>query len=102
MGTFAGTQDVRLPHRYQPLRRVATGGMASVWCASDAVLGRRVAVKILSERYADDPAAIARFKREARAAARLSGHPHVVTIYDVGQLPAEIDRDQGRPFIVME
>jgi len=75
--------------------------MASVWCAHDRVLGRDVAVKLLAENFAYDQAAIRRFKREARAAARLSGHPHVVTIYDVAE--AAEDSDQGRrAFIVME
>src|SRR5438105_8534242 len=104
MGTFAGTQAVELPDRYVPIRRIASGGMASVWCANDRLLGRRVAIKILSEPLAHDRAAVQRFKREARAAARLSSHPHVATIYDVGQLE-ERDSDEassGRPFIVME
>jgi eukaryotic-like serine/threonine-protein kinase len=78
--------------------------MASVWCAEDLILGRTVAVKVLAERFAHDDMAMRRFKREARAAARVSTHPHVVTIYDVGDL--EVDkRDEestARPFIVME
>jgi serine/threonine protein kinase len=91
-----GLGHLRLPERYQVARRIASGGMASVWCAEDRVLGRSVAVKVLSEAIAHDPAARGRFKREARAAAHLSGHPNVVTIYDVG------DADPARPFIVME
>jgi eukaryotic-like serine/threonine-protein kinase len=75
--------------------------MASVWCAHDRVLGRDVAVKLLAEQFAHDQSAIRRFKREARAAARLSGHPHVVTIYDVGEA-AEHDDQGRRAFIVME
>jgi eukaryotic-like serine/threonine-protein kinase len=78
--------------------------MAAVWCADDLVLGRAVAVKVLAERFARDDMAMRRFKREARAAARVSTHAHVVTIYDVGDL--EVDaRDvesSPRPFIVME
>ena len=78
--------------------------MAAVWCAEDLVLGRTVAVKVLAERFAHDDMAMRRFKREARAAARVSTHAHVVTIYDVGDL--EVDsRDidsTARPFIVME
>ena len=65
--------------------------MASVWCAEDLVLRRSVAVKVLSERYAHDPVAVRRFKREARAAARVSAHPHVVTIFDVGDLEPDQD-----------
>jgi eukaryotic-like serine/threonine-protein kinase len=95
---------LRLPDRYRVRRRLATGGMAAVWCADDLVLGRAVAVKVLAERFAHDDMAMRRFKREARAAARVSTHAHVVTIYDVGDL--EVDRrdveSSARPFIVME
>ncbi len=84
-----------LPARYEIRRHIATGGMASVWCAHDALLGRSVAIKVLAPQLARDDRSIRRFKREARAAARLSGHPHVVTIYDVGET-------EGRPYIVME
>jgi eukaryotic-like serine/threonine-protein kinase len=101
----AGSAEApRLPERYRVKRHLASGGTASVWCAEDQVLGRTVAVKVLSERFATDPMAMRRFKREARAAARVSNHPHVVTIFDVGDL----DPDEGqageatRPFIVME
>jgi len=69
--------------------------MASVWCAEDALLGRSVAIKVLAPQLARDDRAIRRFMREARTAARLSGHAHVVTIYDVGET-------EGRPYIVME
>jgi len=69
--------------------------MGDVFAATDSELDRRVAVKVLAERYADDESCRKRFKREALAAARLSGHPHVVTIYDVGDV-------EERPFIVME
>jgi eukaryotic-like serine/threonine-protein kinase len=90
-------KDLGLPGRYAALRHIASGGMASVWCAHDRALGRNVAIKLLAERFADDEDSGARFLREARAAARLSGHPNVVMIYDVG----ETDPD-GRAFIVME
>jgi serine/threonine-protein kinase len=86
-----------LPERYEAIRHVASGGMASVWCARDRALGRNVAVKLLAERFADDDDAHERFLREARAAARLSGHPNVVMIYDVGETATD-----GRAFIVME
>ena len=88
-----------LPERYRVVRRVASGATATVWCAEDNVLGRSVAIKVLSEPYSHDRAATTRFKREARAAARLSGHPNVVTIYDVGEAR---DHDTVRPFLVME
>ena len=93
---------VRLPDRYELLRHVADGGMASVWCAEDRVLGRRVAIKVLSERFAGDDDAARRFQREARTAARLSGHRNVITIYDVGE-PRVVDGDgSSQAFIVME
>ena len=90
-------KDLGLPDRYAAVRHIASGGMASVWCARDRALGRNVAIKLLAERFADDEEAGARFLREARAAARLSGHPNVVMIYDVGETDAD-----GRAFIVME
>src|SRR5690349_15489411 len=93
--------DLRLPERYEPMRHIATGGMASVWCARDHALGRNVAIKVLAERFAYDEGAMERFMREARAAARLSGHPNVVMIYDVGETGAD-DAEPSRAFIVME
>jgi serine/threonine-protein kinase len=69
--------------------------MADVYRATDEELGREVAVKVLATRYAADESFRRRFRREALAAARLSGEPHIVTIFDV----AEHD---GRPLIVME
>jgi serine/threonine protein kinase len=91
----ATAPHVPLPDRFRVTGHIANGGMAAVWAAEDAILGRGVAVKLLAPHYADDPSAVERFQREARAAARLSGHPHVVTIYDVGD-------HGGRPYIVME
>ena len=72
-----------------------------MWCADDLVLGRAVAVQVLAERFAHDDMAMRRFKREARAAARVSTHAHVVTIYDVGDLEVnERDVDSiARPAI---
>src|SRR5947209_1701386 len=93
--------DLLLPERYQVVRRIAIGGMGSVWSAYDSVLGRRVAVKLLGEQFAEDSGAIRRFKREARVAAHLSGHPYVVTIFDVGDTDAT-GAGERRPFIVME
>jgi tRNA A-37 threonylcarbamoyl transferase component Bud32 len=94
--------DVTMPERYELIRHIADGGMASVWCAEDRVLGRRVAIKLLAERFAHDQTAVRRFKREARTAARLSGHSHVVTIYDVGETTTPDPGDPPRAFIVME
>ena len=80
--------------RYALGEVLGTGGMATVWQATDQVLGRDVAVKVLDPRYASDPGFLARFEREARHAARLS-HPRVVTVFDCGV-------DDGTAFIVME
>ncbi|MDQ3630042.1 MAG: serine/threonine protein kinase, partial [Actinomycetota bacterium] len=85
---------ISLPERYSIVRHVADGGMASVWEANDDLLGRAVAVKVLSSALAADEDARRRFTREARAAARLSTHPHVVTVYDAGE-------HEGQAFMVM-
>jgi Protein kinase domain len=69
--------------------------MGEVYRATDSVLSRTVAVKLLSDRYAKQDDARARFRREATAAARLSSAPHVVTVFDVAE-------HEGRPLIVME
>jgi eukaryotic-like serine/threonine-protein kinase len=86
---------IALPSRYRAIRHIADGGMASVWAAQDELLGRIVAVKVLSPAYAADDRANRRFLREARAGARLSECRNVVTVYD-------IDEHDGRPFMVME
>jgi serine/threonine-protein kinase len=82
-------------HRYELTRRIATGGMGEVWRATDTVLGREVAVKILKAEYADDAGFRARFETEARHAAALH-HPNVAAVFDFG------DGEDGRPFLVME
>ena len=69
--------------RYRLERKLGSGGMADVWLAEDQELGRRVAVKILHERYANDEQFVERFRREATHAAGLS-HPNIVSIYDRG------------------
>src|SRR5947209_10944710 len=97
---LAPPRPPQLPERYRPLRRIAAGGSATVWCVEDNLLGRRVAVKLLADPYASDPTAVRRFKREARAAARLSGHPHVITIFDVSETEPD-GLGHVRPFIVM-
>ena len=80
--------------RYRILRKLGSGGMANVYLAEDEDLGRRVAIKILNDRYASDEAFTERFRREAKSAAALS-HPNIVSIYDRGQA-------DGRPYIAME
>jgi serine/threonine protein kinase len=84
-----------LPPRYRDPEHIGSGGMGEIFRATDQELGRVVAVKVLAERYAQDDALRRRFKREALAAARLSGNPNIVTIFDV-------DEYNGRPLIVME
>ena len=85
----------QLPERYRNPERIARGGMGEVYRAEDADLARIVAVKLLSERFADNDAIRGRFTREALAVARLSHAPSTVTIFDVGE-------HEGRPYIVME
>jgi eukaryotic-like serine/threonine-protein kinase len=80
--------------RYRIERRIGTGGMADVFLAHDETLGRRVAIKILAERYSQDAAFVERFRREATAAAGLS-HPNIVSVYDRGQAA-------GTSYIAME
>ena len=84
-----------LPDRYTDAEPIGRGGMGEIVRATDTVLGRPVAVKLLDRRYAEDAAVRERFTREALAVARLSGNSHIVTIYDVGEW-------RSRPYIVME
>src|SRR3954453_23780389 len=91
----ATEQRVSLPPRYRVLRHIANGGMAAVWAAEDELLGRLVAVKMLSRAYDADERARKRFLREAGAAARLGDCRHVVTVYDIGE-------HDERAFMVME
>jgi serine/threonine-protein kinase len=82
--------------RYRIERRLGAGGMSTVFMATDSVLERAVAVKLLAEHLAEDEAFVARFRREALSAARLQ-HPNVVQVFDSGE-----DPDSHRHFIVME
>ncbi|MEA2485289.1 MAG: eukaryotic-like serine/threonine-protein kinase [Actinomycetota bacterium] len=86
--------------RYELEEPIASGGMATVWRATDTVLARRVAVKILHAQLSGDEAFLERFRREALAAARLT-HPNIVAIYDTGT-DVGINAADGRQFIVME
>ena len=85
-----------LPSRYATPELIAYGGMGEVYRATDETLGRTVAVKVLSERYARNEEFHARFVREARTAASLSGEANVIVIHDVGESGDDL------PFIVME
>src|ERR1700677_4914349 len=69
--------------RYRVLSRLGAGGMADVFLAEDQQLGRKVALKLLHRRFAEDPDFVERFRREAQAAAGLQ-HPNVVSVYDRG------------------
>jgi serine/threonine protein kinase len=82
--------------RYRLDRRLGAGGMSTVFLARDSVLERPVAVKLLAEHLAEDEAFVARFRREALAAARLA-HPNIVQVFDSGH-----DDASGRHYIVME
>ena len=82
--------------RYRLDSRLGAGGMSTVFMALDTVLERPVAVKLLAEHLADDEAFVARFRREALAAARLQ-HPNIVQVFDSG-----LDEPSERHYIVME
>jgi serine/threonine protein kinase len=80
--------------RYRLERLVGAGGMATVWLGRDERLNRPVAVKVISDALAADPAFLARFTREARVASSLT-HPNLVKVFD-------FDTEVDRPFLVME
>jgi eukaryotic-like serine/threonine-protein kinase len=80
--------------RYRLLGKLGSGGMADVWCAEDTMLDRRVALKFLHERFAQDEQFVERFRREASAAAGLQ-HPNVVGVFDRGSY-------DGSHYIAME
>jgi eukaryotic-like serine/threonine-protein kinase len=90
MEAGAGT----LSGRYETSERLGAGGMSNVYKATDRILERTVAVKILAEHLSDDERFVARFRREALAVAKLI-HPNIVQVYDTGV-------DEGRHYIVME
>jgi serine/threonine protein kinase len=83
-----------ISERYELSDRLGSGGMSSVFMATDRVLERTVAVKVLAEHLSDDEKFVARFRREALAVAKLI-HPNIVQVYDTGE-------DEGRHYIVME
>ncbi len=86
--------DTLFDGRYRIVRKLGAGGMANVYLAEDQELGRRVAIKILNDRHANDDQFVERFRREAKNAAALS-HPNIVSIYDRGEA-------EGTYYIAME
>jgi serine/threonine protein kinase/Tol biopolymer transport system component len=88
------TPGQRVKH-YQIVNLIGQGGMGEVYLATDTILGRRVALKVLPAFVSKDPDRLRRFTQEARAASRLS-HPNVCVVHEIGET------DDGRPFIAME
>ncbi|HEX6391206.1 MAG TPA: Stk1 family PASTA domain-containing Ser/Thr kinase [Solirubrobacteraceae bacterium] len=86
--------DTVVDGRYRIVHRLGSGGMADVYCAEDLQLGRRIALKVLYRRFAEDAEFVERFRREASSAAGLQ-HPNVVSIYDRGEW-------DGTSYIAME
>ena len=88
------TPGQRVKH-YQIVNLIGEGGMGEVYLATDTILGRRVALKVLPAFVSKDPERLRRFTQEARAASRLS-HPNVCVVHEIGET------DDNRPFIAME
>src|ERR671915_2041754 len=83
-----------ISERYRLEEKIGSGGMSSVYRAFDPTLERWVAIKLMHRDISTDPDQLERFRREARAVARLN-HPHVVIVIDAGE-------DEGTPYIVFE
>jgi serine/threonine-protein kinase len=95
-----GKLDIgRVGGRYRLVERLGTGGMSVVWRGYDEILGRQVAVKVLSPQLADDVSFRDRLRQEALAAARLC-HPHITGIFDFGESP--LSTQLTVPYVVME
>jgi serine/threonine protein kinase len=88
------TSGLTFGGRYQLSSRVAIGGMGEVWQATDLVIGRTVAIKILKDEYMGDPGFLERFRAEARHAA-LVNHEGIANVYDYGE-------EEGSAYLVME
>jgi len=91
---MASVSETILSGRYRLGHKLGSGGMSTVYLAQDEVLDRPVAVKMMHREISEEPDQLERFRREARAAARLS-HPNLVSVIDAGE-------DGGRPYIVFE
>jgi serine/threonine-protein kinase len=96
LGGVVTRSGLILDDRYRLDERIAAGGVGQVWRATDLLLERAVAVKVLRPEYADHPETLERFRKEARNAGALS-NPHVAQVYDYG--PSGPD---GSPYLVME
>src|SRR6266536_5760852 len=90
-------REALLAGRYRLVHRLACGGMGQVWRAADEVLGRPVAVKLLSSELTEDPAFLRRFRIEARRTAALS-HPGIASVFDYG----ETGEPNPTAYLVME
>ncbi|MBL0212849.1 MAG: serine/threonine protein kinase [Myxococcales bacterium] len=84
-----------LDNKYRIVRVIGRGGMGVVYEAEHTGLGKRVAIKLILEKYTGDSEAVARFTREAQAATRI-GNPHIIDVMDIGTAP------DGRAYVVME
>src|SRR5262245_35904127 len=80
--------------RYQIISPIGSGGMGEIYLAQDTRLNRKVAIKLLPERYTQDPERLRRFEQEAQAASALN-HPNIITIFEIGEV-------NGRHFIATE
>ena len=92
--------DCHLAGRYRLCRWLAAGGMGQVWQATDEVLGRPVAVKLLRDDYAQDPSFARRLRAEARYGAAVT-HPGIASVFDYGEVTTA-DGTAPTPFLVME
>ena len=93
--------DEVLGGRYRLVSLVATGGMGQVWRATDGLLDRTVAVKVLKAEYASDPGFLDRFRSEARNSARLS-HPNIAAVHDYGEAGGSGSGSAFSAYLVME
>jgi eukaryotic-like serine/threonine-protein kinase len=87
--------DKKITHigKYDVINTIGRGGMGVVYKATDPLLGRMVAIKMMTGGFANDPELLKRFYREAKSTASLR-HPNIVTVYDVGD-------QEGEPYLVM-